>query len=93
LLISGIPRSGTSWVGKMIEASGAFVYVNEPLNPDHPPGQSPGVFNASVPYEFLYVCRGNEGRYLSAYRDTVTLRYHPLAEIRRNHTAYDLPAP
>jgi hypothetical protein len=90
LLVTGIPRSGTSWLGKMIEASGRFVYVNEPLNPAHPPGQSPGVFNAAVPHEFLYICSDNEARYLPAYRDTVSLRYHPVAEIRRNHTAYDL---
>lgn len=90
LLVTGMPRAATSWVGKMLEASGEYVYVNEPLNPDHPPGQSPGVLNASVPHEFLYVCADNEGRYLQAFRDTVALRYHPIAEIRRNHTAYDL---
>ena len=74
----------------MLAASGRYVYVNEPLNPDHPPGQSPGVLNVPVPYEFLYVCSDNESRYLPAFRDTVALRYHPLAELRRNHTAYDL---
>ena len=26
----------------MLEASGALVYVNEPMNPQHPPGRSPG---------------------------------------------------
>jgi hypothetical protein len=35
-------------VGKMLEASGALVYVNEPLNPQHPPGRSPGVLRADV---------------------------------------------
>lgn len=90
LLVTGIPRAGTSWVGKMLEASGRYVYVNEPLNPDHPPGRSPGVLNVDVPYEFLYVCADNEPRYLRAFRDTVALRYHPVAELRRNHTAYDI---
>ena len=90
LLVTGMPRAATSWVGKMIEGSGLFVYVNEPLNPDHPPGQSPGVLNAPVPHEFLYVCRDNESTYLRAFRDTIALRYHPVAELRRNHGAYDL---
>ena len=90
LLVTGMPRAGTSWMGKMIEASGRYVYVNEPLNPDHPPGRSPGVLNVDVPYEFLYVCADNESRYLRAFRDTVALRYHPVAELRRNHTAYDV---
>jgi hypothetical protein len=30
----------------MLEASGALVYVNEPLNPQYPPGRSPGVLRA-----------------------------------------------
>ena len=46
LLVTGMPRTATSWVGKMLEASGALVYVNEPLNPQHPPGRSPGVLRA-----------------------------------------------
>ena len=37
ILVTGLPRSGTSWVGKMLAASGELVYVNEPLNPQHPP--------------------------------------------------------
>ena len=48
LLVTGLPRSGTSWVGKMLEASGEVVYVNEPMNPQHPPGHSPGVLDARV---------------------------------------------
>lgn len=90
LLVTGIPRAGTSWVGKMLEAGGRHVYVNEPLNPDHPPGRSPGVLNVGVPFEFLYVCSDNEARFLPAFRDTVALRYHPIAELRQNHTAYDV---
>jgi hypothetical protein len=42
ILVTGMPRTATSWVGKMLEASGALVDVNEPLNPQHPPGRSPG---------------------------------------------------
>jgi Sulfotransferase domain len=90
LLVTGIPRAATSWVGKMLEASRRYVYVNEPLNPDHPPGHSPGVLNVGVPYEFLYVCSDNESTYLPAFRDMITLRYHPVAELRRNHSAYDV---
>jgi hypothetical protein len=38
--------AGTSWVGKLLQASGELTYVNEPLNPEHPPGHSPGVLGA-----------------------------------------------
>jgi hypothetical protein len=90
LLVTGMPRTATSWVGKMLEASGALVYVNEPLNPQHPPGRSPGVLRAEVEHAFQYISEENEGDWLPAFRDTVRLRFHPLAELRRNHRPYDL---
>jgi hypothetical protein len=90
LLVTGMPRTATSWVGKMLEASGALVYVNEPLNPQHPPGRSPGVLRAEVGHAFQYISEENERVFLPAFRDTVRLRFHPLAELRRNHRPYDL---
>jgi hypothetical protein len=90
LLVTGMPRTATSWVGKMLEASGALVYVNEPLNPQHPPGRSPGVLRADVDHAFQYISDHNEQVWLPAFRDTVALRFHPLAEVRRNHAPYDL---
>jgi hypothetical protein len=90
LLVTGMPRTATSWVGKMLEASGAVVYVNEPLNPQHPPGRSPGVLRAEVEHAFQYISEENERDWLPAFRDTVRLRFHPLAELRRNHRPYDL---
>ena len=88
--VTGMPRTATSWVGKMLEASGALVYVNEPLNPQHQPGRSPGVLRADV--EFTFQCLGEENKrvWLPAFRDTVRLRFHPLAELRRNHRPYDV---
>ena len=71
LLVTGMPRTATSWVGKMLEASGALVYVNEPLNPQHPPGRSPGVLRAEVEHAFQYIGEHNEQVWLPAFRDTV----------------------
>lgn len=90
LLVTGLPRTGTSWVGKMLEASGEVVYVNEPLNPEHPPGHSPGVLNASVTHRWQYICEENEADWLPAFRDTVALRYRFGPELRRNRGPYDL---
>ena len=90
LLVTGLPRSGTSWVGKMLEASGQVVYVNEPLNPEHPPGRSPGVLNADVRHRYQYICDDNESDWLAAFGDTVGLRYQVRAELRRNRGLYDL---
>ncbi len=90
LLVTGLPRTGTSWVGKMLELSNAVVYINEPLNPQHPPGQSPGVLDARVTRRFQYICADNEDDWLPAFRRTASLRYGLGAELRRNRSAYDL---
>lgn len=90
VLVTGLPRSGTSWTGRMLAAGGDLVYVNEPLNPEHPPGRCPGVLRASVTHRFQYICDDNADQWLPAFRDTTALRYRFLAELRRNRSPYDL---
>ncbi|GAA3673926.1 sulfotransferase domain-containing protein [Nonomuraea antimicrobica] len=90
VLVTGLPRSGTSWTGKMLAAGGELVYVNEPLNPQHPPGRCPGVLAARVTHRFQYICEDNSPAWLPAFRDTVALRYRWLAELRANRGPYDL---
>ncbi|TMR97644.1 sulfotransferase [Nonomuraea basaltis] len=90
ILVTGLPRSGTSWTGKMLAAGGGLVYVNEPLNPQHPPGRCPGVLRAEVTHRFQYICDDNAGAWLPAFRDTTALRYHWAAELRANRSPYDL---
>jgi hypothetical protein len=90
ILVTGIPRSGTSWVGRVLSASGTLRYVNEPLNPLRPPGQSPGVLRASVRHRYQYITEEDDTEFLQAFQDTIALRYHPLAELARNRRPYDL---
>ncbi|MFC4122196.1 sulfotransferase [Nonomuraea zeae] len=90
VLVTGLPRSGTSWTGRMLAAGGDLVYVNEPLNPQHPPGRCPGVLKAAVTHRFQYICDDNTAGWLPAFRDTVALRYRWLAELRANRSPYDL---
>ena len=90
LLVTGLPRSGTSWVGKMLEASGEVVYVNEPMNPQHPPGHSPGVLDARVRRQFQYVDPADDAEWRRAFALTLGLRYQFGAELRQNRSAYDL---
>ncbi|MEW9554196.1 sulfotransferase [Nonomuraea sp. NPDC050783] len=90
VLVTGLPRSGTSWAGRMLAAGGELVYVNEPLNPQHPPGRCPGVLAAEVTHRFQYICDDNDELWLPAFRDTVALRYRWPAELRANHRPYDL---
>jgi hypothetical protein len=90
LLVTGLPRSGTSWVGKMLEASGEVVYVNEPMNPQHPPGHSPGVLDARVTHRFQYISTEDDAQWRRAFARTLGLRYGFRAELRQNRSAYDL---
>jgi hypothetical protein len=90
ILVTGIPRSGTSWVGKMLDAGGQVVYINEPLNDRHPPGRSPGVLAVNVAHRFPYISESNEDAFLEAFRDTLRLRYRHLAELRQNRSPRDL---
>ena len=90
LLVTGLPRSGTSWVGKMLEASDEVVYVNEPMNPSHPPGHSPGVLNARITRQFQYISAEDDEQWARAFTDTLALRYQLGPELRANHGGYDL---
>jgi hypothetical protein len=73
----------------MVEAGGEVVYVNEPLNPGHPPGQSPGVLDHRVSHQYQYIEDG-DAAWLRAFTRTLALRYGFLRELRRNHRPYDL---
>jgi hypothetical protein len=90
LLVTGLPRSGTSWVGKMLEASDEVVYVNEPMNPGHPPGHSPGVLDQRVTRQFQYISAEDDEGWARAFTDTLALRYRLGPELRANHSSYDL---
>lgn len=90
LLVTGLPRSGTSWTGKMLQASGQVVYINEPLNPRRPPGRSPGVLNAQVQHRFQYIAPPEDAVWKRAYQDTLRLRYRLLAEVPALRKPYDV---
>jgi hypothetical protein len=90
ILVTGLPRSGTSWVGKMLEASGQVVYINEPLNPQHPPGLSPGILDGPDPVPYQYISKHNGEQWEGPFGRMLELRYRPGAELRRNHSPYDI---
>jgi hypothetical protein len=77
LLVTGIHRSGTTWVGAMLAAGGEYAYVSEPLNVRH----RRGVLNVPVEHWYTYICADNEQDYLPAFHDTLQLRYHLGAEL------------
>ncbi|MCK5535978.1 MAG: sulfotransferase domain-containing protein [Bacteroidales bacterium] len=50
LLITGSHRSGSTWIGKVIEQSDKFLYLNEPTSPNTIPGSV-----ESIEYWFQYI--------------------------------------
>jgi hypothetical protein len=78
ILVTGAHRTGTTWVGKMLTASGQAAYISEPLNIWH----RPGVLITPTRYWYTYLCAENEGEYLSGLLQTLQLRYHAFAEFR-----------
>jgi hypothetical protein len=86
ILVAGAHRTGTTWVGKMLCASGEAAYISEPLNVWH----RPGVMRASTPKWYTYICTKNQGEYRSALQETIRFRYHLLPEIRSLRSGKDI---
>jgi hypothetical protein len=86
ILVTGVHRSSTTWVGKMLAANRKYVYVSEPLNVLH----RTGIMRIPVKHWYTYVCNDNEHLYLSAFYQTMRLRYHTMQEIGKLRTPKDL---
>jgi hypothetical protein len=86
LLVTGAHRSGTTWVGKMLAASGEYAYVSEPLNVWH----RVGVFSAPVENWYTYICEENEAQYLAPYFDVTHLNYHLWEEVKSLRSIKDV---
>jgi len=77
ILVTGGHRTGTTWVGRMLTASGEAAYISEPLNVLH----RPGVMRAPVQRWYTYICPDNESGYLPALRQTLACHYQLGAEL------------
>ena len=90
ILITGMARSGGSWVSRMVAGGGDVVHINEPFNRRHPPGLTPGILRVPPPRAYQYVGSHNEAEYVAGFRDMLRLRYNLVAELRTNRGIYDL---
>jgi hypothetical protein len=78
ILVTGAHRSGTTWVGRMLAASGEATYISEPLNVWH----RPGVMRAPVENWYTYITTHNQADFLSPFQEMLNFRYHVWAEIK-----------
>jgi len=79
ILVTGMHRSGTTWLGRMLCASGRLIDVQEPLNVRN----RLTILKSRVPIWYAYITESNEEVFLRAYRDAVTFRVHPLWDLAR----------
>jgi sulfotransferase family protein len=79
LLVTGMHRSGTTWVGTMLCAAGDFVNIGEPLNA----ANRQTIFPRRVARWYTHIDESNEGEYLAYYRDSIAFRPHPFDDVRR----------
>lgn len=86
ILVTGAHRSGTTWVGKMLAASGEAGYISEPLNVLH----RPGVMITPTQYWYTYICAENQQAYLPALRKTLDFHYNLASEISSLKSAHDI---
>lgn len=78
VLVSGMHRSGTTWVGNMLAASKQVAYISEPLNVWH----RPGVLRAATPHWYTYICNDNQIEYLPAFQELLQFNYHTSSELK-----------
>ena len=86
VLVTGSPRSGTTWVGHMLAASPQLFYIHEPFNPDHERGFSNVVFK----HHQAYINESTEKPYLKPIGRMLNGRYDLLAAILAGRSLVDI---
>jgi hypothetical protein len=86
ILVTGMPRSGTTWVGRMLTASRQVGYINEPFNL----AVSPGTFRIPVGHWYEYISAANEGQILPHLSRALEFEYPLRRELRRCRNRTDL---
>jgi Sulfotransferase family len=79
VLVTGMHRSGTSWVGSMLCAGGDLINIGEPLNVLN----RQTIFRKQVALWYAYITEENETDFLPYYRDALAFKLHPLADLAR----------
>jgi hypothetical protein len=86
ILLTGMPRSGTTWVARILTASGEVGHINEPFNL----AVSPGTLRVPAEHWYAYVTAQNEDRYLPALTRVLEFEYPLVRELRRCRSRIDV---
>ena len=85
ILVTGINRSGTTWVGQTLARAPRVALIYEPLSPNH----RRGVFRHAMPEWFAYVRDDPSGRLAADLRRMLAFRYSYAAELPRIRSPRD----
>ena len=85
ILLTGMPRSGTTWVGRMLAISGEVGYIEEPFNLS----PSPGSVRVPTTHWFEYLTVETEAQLQPALARVLRLDYPLARELRRCRTRDD----
>ena len=85
ILVTGINRSGTTWVGETLARGPGVALVYEPFSPNH----RRGIFRQATPEWFTYVRGDPSGRLAADLRRTLAFRYSYAAELPRIRSPRD----
>jgi hypothetical protein len=86
ILVTGMPRSGTTWVARILCASGRAGYIDEPFNL----ATSPGTFRVPVGHWYPYVTEESERQFLPELSRALEFRYPLTRELARCRNRTDL---
>ncbi|MDX1641810.1 MAG: sulfotransferase, partial [Balneolaceae bacterium] len=87
ILISGSHRSGSTWLGRMIDLSEETGYIHEPFNP------TSGITGPLFDKWFIYICKENEALYKKAIGDYLDFQYPFWRKIKEAETWRDYARP
>ena len=85
ILVTGLNRSGTTWVGRTLARAPDVGMIYEPFNPGH----RRGILRAPTPHWFTYVAGDAPAELTADVRRTLAFRYSYAAEIPRLRSARD----
>ena len=78
ILVTGIHRSGSTWVGKVLAKSSSVCYIHEPFN-----GMcQPGMCAVNFPSVYFHLTKSNSDAFYPALNDLFQLRYNLAAQLR-----------
>ena len=88
VLVTGAPRSGTTWIGQMLASAAELNYIHEPFNPAWQIAES--ICNKRFDQFFTYICEDNETEYILPIKQMVQGKYDWKLGLLRSNSIKDI---